>query len=553
MPQIISQDTTWTSGELINLSDDVQIEPNVTLTVQDGVVVNGNLNDILVFGSLIVLDEASDPVSFYDTDIEFGESEVTTGVIDVTDAYFLGGSFLDGVGDGRFDVRNSTFEDVNGFYLYYPSGVSSLTGNLFLNSEGLQIFTNFDLNIENNSFYYPARYNSTILVFNTADETLSVVGNNFWGAEYYLQIVENRRGDLFASNNYFAGVPIGSEEDVILDAEDSAARDFDIEVLNPRGSPNPDAPSPLETPSQPGGVDDLLIVGQSGTDNLVGGAGDDTIDGMGGDDLLRGNAGNDQLDGGLGIDTAQYSGFQNSYSIVVDGFGTTIADRRSDGDGIDELSNIEVIEFGIGEPLSLQQFGGTADLAAQDFEAFIELYIAYFNRAPDAVGLNFWGTAFANGVSLEQMADMFMFQIETRETYPPETSNVGFATTVYLNVLGRTPDQAGFDFWVDMLNRSEETGVTRDLFILEVLRGVQDGSADRAYLDTKVDIGAYFAVHRGMSDTDNASAAMALFDGSQGSVNDAVAAIDGYYQDALDPLNGEFLMQVVGVLDNPFA
>jgi hypothetical protein len=126
-------------------------------------------------------------------------------------------------------------------------------------------------------------------------------------------------------------------------------------------------------------------------------------------------------------------------------------------------------------------------------------------------------------------------------------------TSVYDNVLGRTPDRAGFDFWVDMLNMSDITGVTRDQFILEVLRGVQSGSSDRTYLDTKVDIGAYFAVHGGMSDTENASAVMALFDGSLESVDSAVTAIEGYYQDALDPSNGEFLMFVVGVLDTPFA
>ena len=45
---------------------------------------------------------------------------------------------------------------------------------------------------------------------------------------------------------------------------------------------------------------------------------------------------------------------------------------------------------------------------------------------------------------------------------------------------------------------------------------------------------------------------MEMFDGSQASVNQAVAAIDGYYEDALDPTNGEFLIQIVGVLDNPF-
>jgi hypothetical protein len=285
-------------------------------------------------------------------------------------------------------------------------------------------------------------------------------------------------------------------------------------------------------------------------------AGNDVIIGNSFSDRIEGYTGNDSLDGGAGIDTAVYSGDQNSYSLVLTRTGASIEDRRADGNGTDTLSSIEFLDFGAdltGEPFDLQQFGGASGLTAQDFESFIEFYIAYFNRTPDAIGLNFWGTAFANGTTLEEMATYFIDQDETRATYPDGTSNTDFVTAVYDNVLGRIPDQDGFDFWVDMLNRSEETGVTRDQFILEVLRGVQDGSPDRAYLDTKVDIGAYFAVHRGMSDTDNASAAMALFDGSQGSVNDAVAAIDGYYQDALDPTNGEFLMQVVGVLDNPFA
>lgn len=125
-------------------------------------------------------------------------------------------------------------------------------------------------------------------------------------------------------------------------------------------------------------------------------------------------------------------------------------------------------------------------------------------------------------------------------------------TTVYNTVFGRVPDPRGFDFWVDQLNRSDVTGVTRDQFILEALGGVEEGSADRAYLDDKVDIGAYFAVSKGMSDLDNASAAMAAFEGSETSKDNAVAAIDGYHQEALDPDSGEFLMPGVGVLDPLF-
>jgi hypothetical protein len=54
-----------------------------------------------------------------------------------------------------------------------------------------------------------------------------------------------------------------------------------------------------------------------------------------------------------------------------------------------------------------------------------------------------------------------------------------------------------------------------------------------------------------MSDLDNASAAMDLFNGSESSRDDALAAIDDFHDDALDPNSGEFLMPVVGVLDNP--
>lgn len=294
----------------------------------------------------------------------------------------------------------------------------------------------------------------------------------------------------------------------------------------------------------------------SGSDVMNGSDSADNLVAYAGNDRVIGNGGNDTVDGGSGADTAVYSGNQNSYNLILSPSLVTVEDRRGDGNGADTLTNFEFLDFDTnlrGEPFSLTSFGGVSGLAAQDFETFIELYIAYFNRAPDAIGLNFWGTAFANGVTFEEMASQFVDQTETRAAYPDGTSNSDFVTAVYDNVFGRIPDQGGFDFWVDMLNRSAETGVTRDQFILEVLRGVEDGSDDRSFLDSKVDIGAYYAVHRGMSDTDNASVAMALFDGTQESIASAVAAIDGYYQDALDPTGGEFLMQVVGVLDNPFA
>lgn len=55
-----------------------------------------------------------------------------------------------------------------------------------------------------------------------------------------------------------------------------------------------------------------------------------------------------------------------------------------------------------------------------------------------------------------------------------------------------------------------------------------------------------------MSDVGNAGAVMAFFDGSADSITDAVAAIDDFFVDALDPTDGEFLMPLIGILDDPF-
>ncbi len=304
--------------------------------------------------------------------------------------------------------------------------------------------------------------------------------------------------------------------------------------------------------------------GGNGDDSLWGENNDDTLFGDRGDDLLFGGSGNDYLDGGAGNDIAVFSGGQTSYTMALSRTGTMVTDRRADGEGSDDLFNIELLGFDtelFDGPFDLRAFGGSAALDQADLESFIELYIAYFNRAPDAIGLNFWGTAFATGTTLEEMATLFGPQDETLATYPPGTTNETFAVSVYNNVLGRTPDQAGIDFWVGQLDQGN---VSRDQFILNVLQGaksdlkpelgqdfVDQQLADRGYLENKIYVGAYFAVHKGMSDVDNAVAAMALFDGTQSSIESAVSAIDGFHGTALDPENGEFLMPLIGVLDDP--
>jgi len=300
-----------------------------------------------------------------------------------------------------------------------------------------------------------------------------------------------------------------------------------------------------------------------GPNVLQGDAQDNDLFGLGGADELRGNGGNDALDGGPGDDTAVFSGPQSAYTVRITPSGQTVEDRRPGNDGTDTLARIETLSFS-GAEWQLEIFSGVGSLTEQAFRDFVEVYIAYFNRAPDAEGLFFYGTAFANGTSLEASAQTFVDSPEYAATYPAGLSNLGFATEVYKNVLGRDPDQPGLDFWVPLLDSG---AVTKGFFIVEVLEGAKapippdavpafrdQKLLDQAYLANKTDIGVYFAVTKGMSDVGNATSAMQTFgDQVVSDVSGAVAAIDGFHADALDPETGEFLLELVGVIDDPFA
>ena len=322
-----------------------------------------------------------------------------------------------------------------------------------------------------------------------------------------------------------------------------------------------------------GGAGNDAIDGGVGDDSMRGGDGDDILLGGAGDDIILGQGGDDRLEGGEGTDTASYSGDQMSYTLQISTTTIELEDRRVGENGTDELIDFETLNFADGNvfddgggtetEFNLTKFANFATLSTDDFETFVEMYIAYFNRAPDAVGLYFWGTVLADGgLTLEQIADDFFTQPETMAAYPDLDDNSAFAQQVYQNVLGRPFDQLGLDFWVGVL----DTGaVTKSQFILELLEGVYatppsdsttdfvaQKAADAQYLSDKTDLGIYFSVIKGMSDATNASDTLALFDGSAASVTTAKNAIDADYADALDPTTGEFLMQLVGVVDDPF-
>ncbi|MCK0149801.1 DUF4214 domain-containing protein [Marivita sp. S6314] len=286
----------------------------------------------------------------------------------------------------------------------------------------------------------------------------------------------------------------------------------------------------------------------------------DGIIGQNGDDRIVLQTGNTAVDGRGGEDTLVLAGNQANYSVrFLD--DTIVVENRSDPDELPvALQNMEWLDFGQetapfdARGVDLDLFDGMASLDAAAVAALTELYIAYFNRAPDAVGLFFWGNQLANGRSLTNIAEQFFDQPETRAVYGDLTDTDAFVTAVYQNVLGRSPDSGGMAFWMDVLESG--SGTTPATFIQAIIAGAKADTGapqDAAYLANKVLVGTHYAVTRGMSDVEDASAVMLGFDGTSTAVQQGIAATDALYSDILDGTTDGFLMQLVGLSDDPFT
>ena len=96
------------------------------------------------------------------------------------------------------------------------------------------------------------------------------------------------------------------------------------------------------------GTDYEWLSGGLGNDTLVGSDRSDVLLGGSGNDTLTGGKGRDELDGGDGSgDTAVFSGKASEYTIEWLGgnLSLRITDNVKDRDGIDELKNIQILQF----------------------------------------------------------------------------------------------------------------------------------------------------------------------------------------------------------------
>lgn len=91
------------------------------------------------------------------------------------------------------------------------------------------------------------------------------------------------------------------------------------------------------------------------------------------------------------------------------------------------------------------------------------LYRAYFNRAPDETGLNYWLRTMKQGSHLQDISGFFAESQEFRVRYG-SVSDDEFVALLYRNVLRRQPDTRGLNYWRQTLDDGHSRGQLMTFF-----------------------------------------------------------------------------------------
>ena len=198
------------------------------------------------------------------------------------------------------------------------------------------------------------------------------------------------------------------------------------------------------------------VTGGQGSDSLTGTSEDDIIYALADDDLIMATAGSDRIDGAEGHDTVVYAGNRADYQLAVQQNGNVVVSKP--GGFTDTLIGIERIDMQDGDYVY--------DLESDNLGFGYRIYQAAFGRTPDEGGVRFWtdvldeldAQGFSDQVKQRYVANAFNKSAEFQSIYGSNTTNRDYIDAMYENVLYRSPDQDGYDFWVNAM----DAGLSRE-------------------------------------------------------------------------------------------
>lgn len=154
------------------------------------------------------------------------------------------------------------------------------------------------------------------------------------------------------------------------------------------------------------------------------------------------------------------------------------------------------------------------------------LYIAFFGRAPDALGFGHWAQDLANGASVYEVAANFALSPEFESTYggltPAQAVN-----RFYQNVLNRDADAEGLEYWVGEIEEGTPfSEVAYQIVWAAFVGGPTVDPMDNALVNNKVDVSEYFALVMQSNDTMLAKTAFNWVTSESASVLKAISELN---------------------------
>lgn len=233
--------------------------------------------------------------------------------------------------------------------------------------------------------------------------------------------------------------------------------------------------------------------------------GNDTIRSTGNSIDLFGIGGNDTLIGDSGINKAIFSGPLSNYSIRKTGADFVVNDHVGQ-DGNDKLINIEKVQF-TDKLINLTIQEAARKIDKESLKVLSELYVAFFNRTPDADGLEYWINQHQNGQTLNLIAESFYtagVQYSHLTGYTTSMSNANFINMIYKNVLGRKDgaDSDGLSYWTEKLESGKESKAS---LISSILSSAHSFKGDAQWgwvadlLDNKAAVAHHVAIDLGLN------------------------------------------------------
>ncbi|MDE2431007.1 MAG: DUF4214 domain-containing protein, partial [Burkholderiales bacterium] len=206
-------------------------------------------------------------------------------------------------------------------------------------------------------------------------------------------------------------------------------------------------------------------------------------------------------------DTVSFPGKRANYTITKISAGFIVTDNVGSS-GSKTLSNVKNLQFS-DVRVNLQIGDKVNTIATSDLSALIDLYIAFFNRVPDADGLAYWIDRFNAGMTQDQIAESFY---SAALAYPAQTgysasmSNDDFIRIIYKNVLGRTganaPTDVEVQYWSTQLTKGI---VSKGAIVKTMLVAAREYANDAKWgwvtrlLDNKQNVANFFAIQQGLN------------------------------------------------------